>query len=318
MFMPATTGLNIIFNSQQQHHTPLPEDHYPITTQSFFGTSAPSNSDSLRTHIDLVDNWAQEFFNSSDPSHSPWPATSYQDTPLLSSPNMTAGHPHQQPHYDSTPVLYSSPGTSVSTRCDTPSSVTSGAEDMKPRISSLGFTPMTTAHVHNWGYATTHNSPSMHDAALVATTYDTHFALLESTTCSPPEHSIYETSDLEYVKEEVDDTTLMRLSQPNSEDGDEEIDEETRKIRIMEERTALKRKRLAPLVAGGEKPQCPKCHKAFSRKHNLRQHQLTSCSLLPSRARDYECGQCSKTFHRQTDLQRHKASVCTFSLAGKD
>jgi len=312
MFIPQSAGLGLVFDyHRQQSHTPLLEENDSITTQHHnfleqLFTTAPSVT--LHTQEDPPGQWQQDFLASSAPNQSPWAVPHYQQTPLLSSPSMTAGHPHRNSQYDNLPGLYSSPGTTVSTRCDTPSSVTSGAEDFKPCV-SMGLTPSATPHETSlpW-YSMPHSSPSIHPLTLGISTNDSHMALLASTSCSPAESSLYETSDLEHIKEEMDDT-LTGLSRPIT----PELDEETRKIRIMEERTALKRQRLAPLAASGEKPECPKCHKLFSRKHNLRQHQLTSCSLLPQRARDFACSDCPKTFHRQTDLQRHKASVCALS-----
>lgn len=311
MFMSPTTGLGLLLEAQYQSEPsqgPRGPEHIADLwdTLPIYSTAYDL---AAYSHIDRPDQWSE--VSKLPPSslglaQSSWNVTHCQHTPLLSSPNFTTGVPQRHWQHEQTPALYSSPGASISTRCATPLSMISGNEDVKSSTSSLELSPLT-PHDGYWGQSI---SPSMHHVVMGNTTYETHLALLASTSCSPSEQSVRQAPMKDHIKEEHDETQDTLIEGENPVGIKREEDDERRKLQVMKERTALKRQRLDPVPADGSKPQCPECFKSFSRKHNLRQHRLTSCRLLPSRTRDFACHDCAKTFHRQTDLQRHRASVC--------
>jgi hypothetical protein len=180
------------------------------------------------------------------------------------------------------------------------------------------------AHATDGWYTVGLATPPPHLHAVPAR-FDYHHALLESAMSSPamlPSSTVIGTAPSEADEDEDDDSHLPRCaSLPEPLDCKDGVLDETtvhERIRIMEERTKLVRRRLRMAGRGSgssstssspgkAKPTCVECQKTFSRKHNLHQHTLRMHN--PDRKRMHNCEHCDKSFDRQADLNRHLDSV---------
>jgi hypothetical protein len=231
-------------------------------------------------------------------------STSWADTNFVSYSNLHCQQSSAQTQYtDAVPGLLSSPCTTISTRCNTPSD-RSSLEDLKRSVNSSPVTGMTPRN--EFEYSTSHTpngqmlyclqqSPSAHG-------YD-DFGLLipaSDSSLSPPAHAFTEVkqeplpefNDYQFRSPEPVERRTYGLSE---------------KIRVMDEKTKLVRKRHPNHAQVANRPKCTTCNKHFSRSHNLHQHILRMHTL--ARIKPHRCSDCGLEFDRPADLLRHQVSV---------
>ena len=203
--------------------------------------------------------------------------------------------------------------------------------DVGPHNTSVEYFAHATDGWYTVGLAT---PPShLHAASATARLDLGHASLLDSAMSSPallPSSAEVGAMPSEEEEDEDEEDSRASLSRRSSmtepldvEDGLLDGPTVEERIRIMEERTKLVRRRQSRMaagraaggrtswsgrsVAGKAKPICEECQKTFSRKHNLHQHTLRMHN--PDRKKTHNCEQCDKTFDRQADLNRHLDSV---------
>jgi hypothetical protein len=208
--------------------------------------------------------------------------------------------------------------------------------DGRPRDMTIEMFAHATDGWYTVGLATP--PPHLHAASAAARFDFQHATLMNSAMSSPamlPSPAVVGAADAQSDDDEYDEdedlygdgAQARRSSLPEPLEAKDEqrgstVDE---RIRIMEERTKLVRRRHASRMAAGRsssgssssgsstagkaKPTCRECNKTFSRKHNLHQHTMRMHN--PDRQKLHICEHCEKPFDRQADLNRHLDSVST-------
>jgi hypothetical protein len=219
------------------------------------------------------------------------------------SPALSAPH-HQSPLLASiepqttepVPGCSSSPSTPVSSGCDTPPDLFSTMEDFKPTIQasspidSLSHTPF----LHDGSLTSAHMFQSLHSPPM--TVYDSLGAMF--TSAGSPQMM----PAMTFGYGEAESHEVL----PEPFQGDE-LEADTDKIKAMDEKTKLVRKRHPKNQSSTYRPVCELCNAQFSRRHNLVQHQLTKHSDVVEKP--YKCYTCEHAFSREADLKRHVESV---------
>ncbi|KAF2671875.1 hypothetical protein BT63DRAFT_182541 [Microthyrium microscopicum] len=287
-----SAGLGLSLNE-----SPLLRPMAPHTTDSFLESLFQTSGDTIFQNHGLL--WQDDIGSGSIGDQTTWTSSPYQPSNVMGSPAM--GLQQNAFGLEGVPGLQYSPGTTVSTRCDTPESVHGTLVDIKP---SLTATPATSIMDFPW-YSVA-PTPPLNSMPMFPRAQSTHSAVL-STVSSPilPSHNLYPSIEKQEpeVKLEAFSPRPSSLPELNHPEGDEFA----QKYRIMEENTRRVRQRVPKDTLPSERPQCPDCLVRFSRKHNLQQHQLMSCSKQPKKERDFVCG-CGEAFHRTADLTRHQSS----------
>jgi hypothetical protein len=237
--------------------------------------------------------WQQVFPSTAGgPSSLDW-ANEQKFSHLASAPQLQSPLLSSVERLEPVPAYCSSPGTVVSTHCETTPDLSSTMEDFKPLIhcsSPVGDLPQPAFLDHD-----TLPSEYMHQMDLVAM-----YSSPESSQIMPTALPDYEISTLGFsVKQEMS-------PQPLSETDLSPADAE--KIRVMDEKTKLSRLRNTNNLSSSQpRPQCQYCRQTFTRRHNLLVHMNTQHS--PYLEKLHECYVCQQAFKRETDLQRHIDSV---------
>ena len=228
----------------------------------------------------------------------------------------------QSGYIEPIPVLLSSSCTSVSSRCNTPSSFPNSPQPGVVMASPNRYPfllPQEEAPMHYYGEAPQQDQE-----------YDTHGHLyLYSMVGSPP-----------IVAHDGADSKQRLLQEPGAESSSltEHLNQDsepslTEKMQVMEERTKLVRVRQPQgwstasanshtsstrsknVKAPAPIPRCEICKRSFSRRHNLDQHNKRKHPEHGvERMKAFKCHErdCNREFDRMADLTRHYDSVSTW------